>query len=248
MKRREFIAGLGGAAVWPLVARAQQGDRLRRVAVLMAYRENDPNAKVSSSAFVQGLAALGWSEGRILRMELRWDPGGNPELARLYAKELIAQQPDVILVSSTPLTAALQRETRTIPIVFVEVSDPVGSGFVAGLPRPGGNITGFSYQEPSMASKWVELLSEVAPGRKLVAPMFNPETAPYVATYYLPHFEAATRSLDVQSIVAAVRSEAEIEMVMKSLGRGPAAGVILMTRFFSIRAFRANHFAGRSLQ
>jgi putative ABC transport system substrate-binding protein len=235
MKRREFIAGIGGAAAWPLAARAQQGDRVRRVGVLM---QNDPNAKAWLSAFVQGLAALGWSEDRILRMELRWAASGNPELAWLYAKELIAQQPDVILVSSTPLTAALQRETRTIPIVFVEVSDPVGSGFVAGLPRPGGNITGFSYQEPSVASKWVELLSEVAPGRKLMAAMFNPDTAPYVATYYLPHVEAAARSLNVQSIVVPIRSEAEIETVMTSLGRGPAAGVMLMPDIFL-----ATHFA-----
>jgi putative ABC transport system substrate-binding protein len=163
--------------------------------------------------------------------ELR-NAGSNLELAQFYAKELIAQQPDVILVDSTSLTAALQRETRTIPIVFVAVTDPVGSGFVTGLPRPGGNITGFSSQEPSMASKWVQLLSEVAPGTKLMAAMFNPDTAPFVAPYYLPHFEAATRSLDVQSIVARVRNEAEIEMVMTSLGRGPAAGVILMPDIF----------------
>jgi putative ABC transport system substrate-binding protein len=170
MRRREFIAGIGAAA-WPFVARAQPAERVRRIGVLMPFGENDPPTKVSLTAFVQGLAALGWSEGRNLRIDLR-QAGDNFEFAQLYAKELIAQHPDVILVHSTPLTAALQRETRTIPIVFVHVSDPVGSGFVAGLPRPGGNITGFSYHESSMASKWVELLSEVAPGRKLIAALF----------------------------------------------------------------------------
>ena len=203
MRRREFIAGLGGAVALPLTARAQQVDRVRRVGVLMPWRENDPAIKVNLSAFIEGLASLGWSEGRNLRIDIRW-AGGDLELVRLYAKELIAQRPDVILTDGTPQTAALQRETRTIPIVFVDVADPVGSGFVASLPRPGGNVTGFSIQAPSLAGKWVELLNEVAPGRKLIAAMFNPDTAPW--TYYLPHFEAATRSLGANSIVAQVHS------------------------------------------
>ena len=232
MRRREFIAGLGGAAAWPLAARAQQRDRVRRVGVMTQWGENDPNTKVFLlSAFVRGLAALGWSEGRNLRLDVRW-AGGDPERVRLNAKDLVAQQPDVIFADSTPQTAALQRETRTIPIVFVGVSDPVGSGFVAGLPRPGGNITGFSIQDSSMAGKWVELLREIAPDRKLVAAMFNPDTAPWVRTYYLPQFEAATRSLKVQSTVAPVHSEAEIQTVMTALGRGPAAGVVVMPDVF----------------
>jgi putative ABC transport system substrate-binding protein len=231
MRRREFIAGLGGVAAWPLVARAQQEDRIRQIGVLMPWSEDDRNTKVYLSAFLEGLAPLGWSEGRNLRLDVR-RAGGDLELVRRYARELIAQQSDVILVDGTPQTAALQRETRTIPIIFVDVSDPVGSGFVAGMPRPGGNITGFSLQEPSMSSKWVELVSEIAPGLKLMAAMFNPDTAPYVATYYVPQFEAATRSLNVQSIVVPIRNEAEIEAVMTSLGRGPAAGVILMPDTF----------------
>jgi putative ABC transport system substrate-binding protein len=229
MRRREFIAGIGSAVAWPVVARAQQGERVRRVGVLMPWSENDPAIKVNLSAFIQGLASLGWSEGRNLRIDVRW-AAGDLELVRLYAKELIAQQPDVILTDGTPQTAALQRETRTIPIVFVDVADPVGSGFVASLSRPGWNVTGFSIQAPSLAGKWVELLNEVAPGRKLIAAMFNPDTAPW--KYYLPHFEAATRSLGVNSIVARVHNEAEIETVMTSLGRGPAASVVLMPDAF----------------
>jgi putative ABC transport system substrate-binding protein len=230
MKRRDFIAGLG-AAVWPLAARAQQGERVRRVGVLMTSSESDPNTKFLLPAFVQELAALGWSEGRNLRLDIRW-AGGDLERATLNAKELIALQPDVILADATPHTAALQRETRTIPIVFVSVSDPVGSGFVASLPRPGGNITGFSAVDASVAGKWVELLNEIAPDVKRVAVMFNPDTAPYVRKYYLPSFEAAARSLKVQSSMAPVHSEAEIETVMTSLGRGPAAGLVVVPDSF----------------
>jgi putative ABC transport system substrate-binding protein len=231
MRRREFIAGLGAAASWPLAARAQQGERMRRVGVLIPWSEDDRFTKITLSAFVEGLASLGWSEGRNLRTDVR-SSGDDPELVRRYARELVAQQSDVILAEGTLATAALQQETRTIPIVFLEVSDPVGSGLVASLPRPGGNITGFSHLYPSMASKWVELISEVAPGLKLMAAMFNPDRAPYVGTYYLPQFDAAARSLNVQLIVAPVRNDAEIEAVMTSLGRGPAAGVILMPDIF----------------
>jgi putative ABC transport system substrate-binding protein len=231
LRRREFIAGLGVAAAWPLAARAQQSDRVRRVGVLLPWSEDHRLTKVILSAIVEGLASLGWSEGRDLRTVVR-SSGDDPELVRRYARELVAQQSDVILAQGTLATVAVQRETRTIPIVFWDVSDPVGSGLVAGLSRPGGNTTGFSHLEPSMASKWVELISEVAPGLKLVAAMFNPDRAPYVGTYYLPQFEAAARSLNVQSIAAPVRNEAEIEAVMTSLGRGPAAGVILMPDVF----------------
>jgi putative tryptophan/tyrosine transport system substrate-binding protein len=232
MRRREFISGVAGIAVaWPLMARAQQRDRARRVGVLTPWSEDDPGGQKSLRPFVQRLTELGWSENYNLRIDLRW-AGGDLERLRLNAKELVAQQPDVILADSSPQTAALQREARNIPIVFVGVSDPVGSGFVAGLSRPGGNITGFSNQDPSMAGKWVDLLNSIAPGRKLVAAVFNPDTAPYVRTYYLSQFEAATRSLGVNSIVAPVHNEAEIETVMTSLGRGPAASVVLMPDAF----------------
>jgi putative tryptophan/tyrosine transport system substrate-binding protein len=241
MNRREFIAGLGGAAAWPLAARAQQGERLRRVGVLTPWSEDDPvtgNGGDLHLALVRRLWELGWSEGHNLRIDLRW-ARGDLERVRLNAKELVALQPDVILADSSPQTAAVQREARNIPIVFVGVSDPVGSGFVAGLSRPGGNITGFTNQDPSMAGKWVDLLNSIAPGRKLVAAVFNPDTAPYVRTYYLSQFEAATRSLGVNSIVAPVHDEAEIETVMTSLGRGPAASVVLMPDAF-VYAHRAS--------
>jgi putative ABC transport system substrate-binding protein len=179
--RRRFISALGGAAVtWPLAARAQQPDRIRRVGVLMVGDENDPERgeKGWLSRFTQGLAELGWTDGRNLRMDARWT-GDSVDRARMYAKELVDLQPDVILASSTPVTAALQRETRTIPIVFVIVSDPVGSGFVADLARPGGNITGFMLMEASVASKWLELLTEIAPAVRRAALMFNPDTAPF---------------------------------------------------------------------
>jgi putative tryptophan/tyrosine transport system substrate-binding protein len=175
IKRREFIAGLGRAAAWPVVARAQQGERVRRIGALSAYHENDPGAKAQLSAFTQGLAELGWIDGRNLRMDVRW-AGENVDLMRMFARELIDLQPDVILSHTTPATAALQRQTRTIPIIFVLVSDPIGSGFVASLSRPGGNITGFMLQEAGLAGKWLELLTEIAPAVRRTALMFNPDT------------------------------------------------------------------------
>jgi putative ABC transport system substrate-binding protein len=227
MRRREFIIGLGGAAMaWPLAARAQQPDRTRRIGVLMAYDENDPVAKAWLSGFTQGLAELGWTDGRNLRMDLRW-AGGNVNLIRLFAKELVDLQPELIFAPTTPVTAALQRETRTIPVVFANVGDPVGSGFVASLPRPGGNITGFATHEAAMAGKWMELLTEIAPGVKRVAIMFNPDIAPGGGSYYLPAFEAAARSFKVAPIAAPVHGDAEIETVIASLSREPRGGLVV---------------------
>jgi putative ABC transport system substrate-binding protein len=171
---------------------------------------------------------LGWTDGRNLRMDVRWAPG-RTDLMHTFAKELVNLQPDVILADSTPVTAALKRETLTIPIVFAAVADPVGSGFVASLPRPGGNITGFgSLETGSMASKWLELLTGIAPGIKRAVMMFNPETAPYIKSYVLPSFEAAARSLRVAPIAAPVHSDAEIEMVITELAREPGGGLLGM--------------------
>jgi putative ABC transport system substrate-binding protein len=161
VNRRDFITLLRGAAAWPLAARAQQADRVRRIGALMDRDENDLEGKAELSGFTQRLAELGWTDGRNL-MDVRWG-AGSFERMRMFAKELVDQQPDVILARGTPATAAFQRETRTIPIVFVAVGDPVGSGFVAGLPRPGRNITGFGDAEQAMAGKWLELLVEIAP-------------------------------------------------------------------------------------
>jgi putative tryptophan/tyrosine transport system substrate-binding protein len=217
--------------VWAVAAQAQQGERMRRIGVLLAFDENHPAAKVWLSGFTQGLSELGWTDGRNVRIDVRW-AAGNVDRARMYAKELVDLQPDVILSHSTPITAAFQRETRTIPIVFVFVADPVGSGFVASLHRPSGNITGFIDEEAGMASKWLELLTQIAPSVKRVAMMFNPDTAPGGGSYFLPSFESAARSLKVEPIVARVRSDAEIEAVLTSLGREPGGGLIVMPDLF----------------
>ncbi len=197
---------------------------MRRIGVLM-YDETDPQEQAYLAGFTQELLALGWTDGRNLRMDVRW-ASGDVDRMRTLAKELVDLQPDVILARGTPATAALQRETRTIPIVFVLVSDPVGSGFVASLPRPGGNITGFSDLEPSMAGKWLELLTQIAPGVKRAALMFNPNTAPYVESHFLVPFEATARSLKVEPMAARVHSDAEIETVIGSLGREPGGGLV----------------------
>jgi putative ABC transport system substrate-binding protein len=201
---------------------------MRRIGVLVPANENDPEAKALLSWFTQGLAELGWTEGRNVRLDIRW-AAGSIEQVRALAKELVDLQPEIIFANATPVTAALQRETRTIPIVFTGVSDPVGSGFISKVPRPAGNLTGFIDLEASMGGKWLELLTEVAPGVKRVAIMFNPDTAPGSGSYYLPSFEAAAQSLKV---VAPVHSDAEIETVMTSLGREPGGGLVVMTDAF----------------
>ena len=232
LKRREFLWLLGGAAAGrPLAAHAQQ-KRVHQIGVLTPFGENDPGSASFLAAFAQALADLGWIEGSNLRMHVRW-AAGSIEQARRYAKELVALQPDVILVDSTPQTAALQQETFTIPIIFVEVSDPVGSGFVASLSRPGGNITGFGNQEPSLAGRWLGMLIELAPVVRRVAAIFNPDTAPYVQSYYLPFFETAARTLKVEPITAMVRSDADIETVMAQLAGKPDGGFVVMPDAFT---------------
>jgi putative ABC transport system substrate-binding protein len=181
-------------------------------------------------AFVQGLAQLGWANARNVQIDVRWT-GGDIGRMRTFAKELVELQPDVIFAGTTPVTAALQRETRTIPIVFVIVSDPIGSGFVRSLPRPGGNITGFINVEAAMAGKWLEMLKEIAPHIRRAAIMFNPDTAPGGGAYFLGPFEAAAQSLAVEPITARVSSDAEIEAEMASLGR-EQGGLVIMTDSF----------------
>jgi putative ABC transport system substrate-binding protein len=226
MRRREFIAGISAvAAARPLVARAQQGERVRRLGVLMGWDESDPQAKAGLSGFAEGLGKLGWTDGRNLRVDIRW-ASGNADRMRMFAKELVELQPDVILANTTPVTAAFQRQARTIPIVFVIVSDPVGAGLVASLPHPGGNITGFINMEGAIGGKWLELLTEIAPRVRRVAILFNPDTAPGGGSYFLSSFEAAARSLKVEPIAAPVHSDAEIESVITALGREPGGGLV----------------------
>src|SRR5215510_4140022 len=231
LRRRQFIAGIGALAAWPMVARAQQPGRLRRIGVLMSWDESDPLIKTFLSGFMQGLAELGWTDGGNVRMEVRW-AGGNVDRLRMFAKELVDLQSDVILATSTPSTAALQQATRTIPIVFAGISDPVGAGFVASLPRPGGNLTGFINMEGAFAGKWLEVLTEIAPRIRRAAIMFNPDTAPGGGSYYLPSFDAAARKLKVEPIAARVRSVAEIETVITSLGREPGGSLVVMPDVF----------------
>ena len=238
MERRKFIAILGGtAAAWPLAARAQKGDQTRRLGVLMAIGEADPEARAWLSEFTKGLSELGWTDGHNLRMDIRW--ASDVDRMRTSAKELVDLQPDVILGNSTPGTAALMRATQTIPVVFAIVSDPVGSGFVASLHQPGRNITGFSQVQASMTSKWLELLKEITPGLKRVSMIFNPDTAPYIGSFYLPSLETAAQSLGVTVELAPVHSDAEIETVITALGREPGGGLLAMPDNF-IDAHRAS--------
>jgi putative ABC transport system substrate-binding protein len=232
LKRREFITLLGRvAAAWPLTSRAQQAERMRRVGVLMASKETDTRPKVWLSRFTQGLTELGWVDGRNLLMDVRW-AGDDVDRMRMFAKQFVNLQPDVILAFGTPATAALQRETRTIPIVFAIVSDPVGEGFVASLSHPGGNITGFHYSEASIGGKWLEFLVQIAPGVNRAAMIFNPDTAAGHGKYYLPAFEAAARSLKVTPISAPVHNVAELEAVITALGREPGGGFVGIGDFF----------------
>jgi putative ABC transport system substrate-binding protein len=229
IRRRNFITLLGGAAAWPLAGRAQQGGRVRRIGVLMAGDENDPGSLQTVLAFTQAIAGLGWSDGHNVRMELRWGRG-DADRIRALAQELVGSQPDTILTANTAATVAVQRETRTIPIVFTNLSDPVATGIVPRLDRPGGNITGFATAEASMGGKWLELLSEIAPGLKRAAIMFNPDTTPVSA--YMPSFEAAGRSLRVVPIPAPVHSDLEIETAIVAMGREPGGGLFVMPDIF----------------
>jgi putative ABC transport system substrate-binding protein len=225
-----FIAGLGSAAAWPLAAQAQQGERVRRVGMLMGTDENDPAWKRSVSAFTQALADLGWTDARTVRMDVRWG-GGEIGRMRALAQELVSLQSDVIFTDSTATTVAVQRETRTIPIVFVGVRDPVASGIVPRLDRPGGNVTGFANYEAMLGGKWLELLSEIAPGLKRAAIMFNPDTTP--ASTYMPSLETAARSLKVVPIIAPIHSDGEIETAITALGREPGGGLVVIPDFFT---------------
>ena len=226
MKRREFITLLGGAAVagLPLAARAQQGAPMRRVGVLMPYPEGDAEGQASVAALQRGLQDLGWTEGRNIRFDIRW-AGGNPDKARAFAKELIGMAPDVIVPSSNLVTEIVQQETHTIPVVFVFVGDPVGSGFVTNVAHPGGNLTGFPVFETAIAGKWVEIFHEAAPHVGRVAFIVVPETPAHVG--FLRAAEAAALPLRVKLIALGVHTAAEIERVVSEFAREPNGGLIV---------------------
>jgi putative ABC transport system substrate-binding protein len=231
MKRREFVTLLGGAAVVrPLTARAQQSGGIKRIGVLLTFAEGDPIGKAYVSEFLEGLQKLGWTEGRNFRIDTRWT-NVNEETTQQFARELVALQPDLILSQGTPTTAALLQQTRSIPIIFGAVSDPVGSYLVASFARPGGNVTGFTNIEPAMAGKWMQLLKEIAPQVNRVVLLFNPVTAPY-SEYYLDPFKAAAASSAVEAIVAPVHDASELESSITALARERNGGLILMVDTF----------------
>jgi putative ABC transport system substrate-binding protein len=232
VRRRDFITLIGGAAVWPVAARAQQSGPIRRIGVLFGTAEGDSQTEAGQAAFAKALQELGWTDGRNIRIEYRWAAADVSRMQTL-AKELVRLQPDLIVGHTTPVVAALQRETKTVPIVFVVVSDPVGSGFVASLPRPGGNITGFVNIESSLSGKWIEMLKDIMPRVSRAALMFNPETAPYFA-YYLQPFEAAARSDAVEPIAAPVHTSADIEHIVARLGDRPDTALVVMPDVFTI--------------
>ena len=224
IRRREFIALLGGGAAWPVVARAQQQERMRHISLLLGIAENDPEARSRVKAFQQGLRDLGWVEGRNIRIDYRF-AASDPSRIKEYVTELIRLTPDVIVANSTPVVAARRQATSTIPIVFAVVNDPVGQGFISSLAAPGGNITGFTFIEFSMVGKWIEMLKDVSLDLSQVALMFNPDTAPYYDVY-LRSFESEPRSIPVNIKATPVRNMVEIEDVIARLGREPSAGLI----------------------
>ena len=231
IRRREFVVTLGSATVaWPLSVHAQ-AERVRRIGVLMGYAESDRDAQAWYMAFREGLQKLGWTEGRNTQIDTRWTTPDDAESMRRSAMELVALQPDLLLSSTTPTTTALLQQTHTIPIVFAIVADPIGSGFVASFARPGGNVTGFIFTEPTMAGKWLELLTQIAPRIARVAMLFNPVSAPY-ADYWLHPFKAAATSFAVEAVPAPVRDRSELESVIAAQAREPNGGLIVMPDSF----------------
>src|SRR5262249_2626174 len=228
MRRRELITLLGGAAAaWPLAARAQRGERMRQIGMLMAHSESDPEFEAYVAAFPHGLQKVGWREGRNIRIESRWGALDDAEVRQRSAKELVALQPDLILTQNTPTTASMLQQTHTIPIVFVTVADPVSSGFIGSLARPGGNATGFTLMEPTIAGKWPELLKEIAPRVNRAAFLFNPATTPYREIYVNP-LKAAAASLGLEAIAAPVHDGSELESVVSAQARRPNSSLIVM--------------------
>jgi putative ABC transport system substrate-binding protein len=228
MRRREFILGLTGFAA---VQRSKAQDRLRRIGVLMMYSDDDRVGHARLKAFEQSLEKLGWTDGRNVNIEVRWC-GADAERTHRFAIELLGSQPDVIVTTSTPTTAAVKQETRTIPTVFTVVADPIGQGFVQSFARPGGNITGFANFEPSMAGKWLALLKDIDPRLVRAAGLFNPDAAPDGGSYFYRAFEAAARDLAITPFVKPVRTNSEIDSAISAVGQEPGAGLVLMADSF----------------
>jgi putative tryptophan/tyrosine transport system substrate-binding protein len=234
MRRREFIKLVGGATasvLWPLAARAQPAERVRRIGVLMGYAESDPAAQSLVAAFRAALTKLGWTEGSSLQIEFRWGSGDANRIGT-FSKELVGLQPDAILSHTTAVIVALANETRTVPIVFVTVPDPIGSGFGTSLAHPGRNITGFTAIDSAMGGKWMELLKELVPRTERAALLFSPATA-VPLQFLMPSIQAAASSLAVEVSVAPVRVRDEIEVVIAAQARNPGGNLIVLPDAFN---------------
>ena len=236
MRRRDFITLLGGAAAWPAAVHAQDNGRLARLGIVSFVAENASQGEIADIAIRKKLSDLGWVEGRNIDIQERW-ANGDIDRVKSLAKELVALNPDALIGITTPATAALQHETKTIPIVFASVSDPIGSGFIKSLAYPGGNITGFMFIEASLTGKWAELMHEIAPQVSRVCLLFNPSTAPY-ARFYLEKFNVAASQLHIEAIEGAVSSVADIEALMAKLGGEGHAGFVVMPDTFTIENYR----------
>jgi putative tryptophan/tyrosine transport system substrate-binding protein len=226
--RREFITLLGGAAAWPFAARAQQAERARRIGVLMPLAEDDQEARTLVTTFVKGMQDQGWAVGRNVSIDYRW-AAGDAQRIQAFAKELVEQNSDLILARSSPVVAALMQQTRTIPIVFFQVVDPVGQGFVASLARPGGNVTGFTIYEPTIGSKWLELLKGIAPHVARVALVYNPDTAPF-AGFFFGSITAAAPSV----VRVPIRHPSGIESSIVNFAKEPNGGLIVLPDAFNL--------------
>ena len=223
MRRRDFITLVRGAAAWPLVAHAQQPERVRHIAILMGLAEGDPETKARLVKFRNDIEKLGWSEGRNVHIEVRFAPAGAHALVR--AKELVALKPDVILAHSAQIASALQRETRTIPVVFVNVSDPIGAGFITSLARPGGNFTGVLHYEVGILGKWLAMLKEIAPTVARAALLGDPKSPVY--NYFVRAGQAPAQSLAVELVPTPVENAADVERSIESFARVPNGGLVL---------------------
>src|SRR5262252_136170 len=235
MRRREFIKLLGGAsaAVWPHTIMAQEPNRVRRIGVLMELAADDPQARANIAAFQRGLHTLGWLEGSNLTVDYRWAPD-DAVLVWKFAKELVQVRPELIVAGSSPVVATLLGETRSIPIVFVSISDPIGEGFIASFAHPGGNVTGFTNFESSMTGKWVELLKDIAPEITRVGFLFNPQATAGGGSYFLGPIDAAASAFKVKAVMALVHDDDEIEAAFAALAREPGAGAVLLPDIFTV--------------
>jgi putative tryptophan/tyrosine transport system substrate-binding protein len=233
VRRREFIAGLGSTVAWPVMGRAQQAERMRHIGVLMSVIQEDPGGAADVMAFRQGLAELGWIEGRNIDVQFRW-PGGDIERIQTFAKEVVGLRPDVLIGRSTPTTAALKQETATIPIIFVNVPEPAEQGFVQSLARPGGNITGFTNFEASIGGKWLQLLKEVDPRIARVAAIYNPQTAPF-AGLFLRSVQSAAPTFAVEVVAMPIRSDADIDTALSMFATQPSSGLIAIPDSFTVQ-------------